>query len=148
MLRTWVVRGGIALVALFLVIQLVPYGHARTNPPAVQEPSWDSAQTRELAVQSCYDCHSNQTTWPWYTNVAPISWLAQSDVDRGRARLNFSEWNRPYRAANEAGRQVQEGEMPPSIYLLAHPGARLSSVEQQALVQGLQATLGSRNASH
>lgn len=55
----WVAWGGVVLVALFLAIQLVPYGRAHTNPPVVQEPTWDSAQTRQLAVQSCYDCHSN-----------------------------------------------------------------------------------------
>ena len=64
---------GTAVIALLLLIQLVPYGRNHANPPVRQEPAWDSPQTRELAVRACYDCHSNQTAWPWYTNVAPIS---------------------------------------------------------------------------
>lgn len=117
------------------------------QPPVTQEPFWHSSQTRQLAAQARFDCHSDQAVWPWYTSVAPFPWLAQSDVDRGRARLNFSEWNRQYHAAGEARRQVQSGEMPPSIYLLMHPGAHLTAARQQALIQGLQATLGSQNAS-
>ena len=62
----------LAVVALALLIQLVPYGRAHTNPPVVAEPNWDSPQTRELAVRACFDCHSNETTWPWYSNIAPI----------------------------------------------------------------------------
>ena len=66
-----------------------------SNPPVTQEPKWDSARTRQLAADSCFDCHSNLTKWRWYSNVAPMSWLVQSDVDGGRAALNFSEWDKP-----------------------------------------------------
>lgn len=81
----------VGLVALFLLIQLIPYGRQHTNPPVVAEPAWDSPQTRDLAVRACFDCLSNDTVWPWYSNVAPISWLVQRDIDEGRQRLNFSE---------------------------------------------------------
>jgi len=64
------------LVGLLVVIQFVPYGRAHTNPPVAQEPIWDSPQTRELARRACFDCHSNETMWPWYSNIAPISWIA------------------------------------------------------------------------
>jgi mono/diheme cytochrome c family protein len=57
------------------------------------EPAWDSGRTRVLAQQSCFDCHSNLTKWPWDSNIAPFSWLIQRDVDSGRSALNFSEWN-------------------------------------------------------
>ena len=70
-----IVRLAIAAVALFIVIQLVPYGRDHTNPPATKEVQWNSPQTKDLAVRACFDCHSNKTTWPWYSNVAPISWL-------------------------------------------------------------------------
>ncbi|MEZ4770229.1 MAG: heme-binding domain-containing protein [Caldilineales bacterium] len=76
----------LALVAVFLLIQLVPYGRDHTNPPVVQEPVWDSPQTEALARAACYDCHSNEVVWPWYSNIAPISWLVQRDVDEGRQR--------------------------------------------------------------
>jgi hypothetical protein len=123
-------------------MQLVPYGRAHTNPPVAAEPEWDSETTRNLAARACYDCHSNQTEWPWYSNVAPVSWLNQWDVDRGRGKLNFSEFDREQRDARKAAREVQEGDMPPWYYLPAHPEAQLSDAEKQALIQGLRATLG------
>ena len=129
------------IVAFVIALQLVPYGHAHTNPPVQAEPKWDSPQTRELAKRACFDCHSNETVWPWYSNVAPISWLIQHDVDEGRGRLDFSEWNRPQRETRGAARQIQEGRMPPSYYLMMHPSARLSPDETQALIRGLNASL-------
>ncbi len=95
-LRAMLLGGAGCLVlaaAGFGLLQLVPYGRNHTNPPVAAEPAWASAQTRALAVRACFDCHSNETTWPWYSNVAPVSWLIQRDVDEGRRRLNFSEWN-------------------------------------------------------
>ena len=132
----------IGAVVVFALLQLVPYGHDHNNPPVVAEPQWDSPQTRELAARACFDCHSNETRWPWYSNVAPVSWLIQHDVQDGRRQLNFSEWNQPQRAAHEVGEVIGEGEMPPWVYLLLHPSANLSPAEKQALVAGLQKTLG------
>ncbi len=125
-----------------ILIQFIPYGRDHTNPPVGTEPQWDSPQTRELAVRACFDCHSNQTTWPWYSNVAPISWLIQHDVQEGRARLNFSEWNNPQREVDNAARQVQRGQMPQFYYVFLHPTANLTADEKQALIKGLQASLG------
>ncbi len=132
-----------AVVILGVAIQLVPYGHAHTNPPVRQEPAWDRPTTRELAARACYDCHSNQTVWPWYSQIAPVSWLIQNDVDRGRQRLNFSEWNRPQRGARAGSvdRRIQRGSMPPWYYLLMHSQASLSDAEKQTLVRGLDTTV-------
>jgi hypothetical protein len=132
-------------VTLALVIQFVPYGRDHRNPPVRAEPTWDSAQTRALAVRACFACHSNQVEWPWYSNVAPFSWLTQRDVEEGRRALNFSEWDRPQEEAGEAAETVREGEMPPVLYRLAHPNAQLSEAETQALVQGLVATIGQQD---
>ena len=130
------------LILLGLVIQLIPYGRAHTNPPVTAEPQWDSPQTRTLFMRACGDCHSNETTWPWYSNIAPASWLVQYDVDEGRAAFNVSEWGRGENEADEAAEKVQKGEMPPWQYLILHPEARLSAAEKQALIQGLIATFG------
>jgi hypothetical protein len=127
----------LAVGLLLILIQGVPYGRAHTNPPVRQEPTWDSAQTRALAVRACFDCHSNQTDWPWYTNVAPVSWLAQRDVERGRRELNFSEWDRRQEGGREASETVQKGSMPPGYYVLVHPDAQLSVTERQMLLSGL-----------
>jgi Haem-binding domain len=134
----WLVVAG---VALFLVIQLVPYGRDHANPPVTQEVKWDSPRTRELAVRACFDCHSNQTTWPWYSNVAPLSWLIQHDVAEGRQQLNFSEWDKPHPNAAKAVEQVQTGRMPRWYYLPIHPSASLSASEKDELVQGLVASM-------
>ncbi len=128
-------------VVLLLVIQLVPYGRGRTNPPVSREPAWDSPLTRELARRACFDCHSNESRWPWYSRVAPVSWLVFRDVSEGRAKLNFSEWDRPQEEAGEASEALLEGEMPPWFYLPLHPEARLSSGEKEALAAGLARTL-------
>lgn len=131
-----------AVVLSGLAIQLVPYGRNHTNPPVRQEPAWNSPQTKALVQRACYDCHSNETVWPWYSTIAPMSWLVQRDVDKGRQELNFSQWDRPPREPGESVEQVQKGEMPQWYYVIAHPDAKLSSAEHQALIQGLQATLG------
>jgi hypothetical protein len=129
-----------ALLGGLVVIQLVPYGRDHDNPPVVAEPLWDSAQTRELAVLACFDCHSNETVWPWYPNVAPVSWPVQRDVDQGREHLNYSEWNRR-QEGEEPAETVRDGSMPPRSYLLTHP-ARLTDPELAALADGLVATFG------
>jgi hypothetical protein len=137
--RKWLMWGLVALVGVFVVIQLVPYGGAHTNPPIVAEPAWDSQTTRDLAVRACFDCHSNETNWPWYTNVAPISWLTQHDVEEGRRELNFSEWGPDARHSDEAAETVDEGEMPPPYYAWVHSSARLSDAEKRQLSDGFRA---------
>lgn len=142
----WIVA---ILAAGFLLLQVVPYGRAHDNPPVVGEPNWNSPQTRELAQQACFDCHSNETTWPWYSSVAPVSWLVQRDVDEGRRHLNFSDWNQSHEGhshegheAEELGEVVLNGEMPPANYLITHPEAKLTEDERAALAAGLAATAG------
>ena len=129
-------------LGVFAVAQIVPYGRAHQNPPVVQEPAWDSPHTRALAQRACFDCHSNETVWPWYSNVAPISWQVQRDVDEGREKLNFSEWGMGEQEADEIYESVQEGEMPMGIYLLTHPEARLNAEEKGLLLSGLQKMFG------
>lgn len=146
MLKRFSVMAGLGLFSLiavaFLAIQVVPYGRDHTNPPVRQEPAWANSRTRELAVRACYDCHSNETKWPWYSNVAPISWLVQRDVDEGRDELNFSRWDQPQREADDAAETVIDGEMPPWFYVVPHPEANLSREENELLIQGLRATFG------
>jgi hypothetical protein len=150
----------IALIVLVAVVLLIsiPVWLLQRNPPVVQEPPWNSPQTRALAVRACFDCHSNQTNWPIWTRIPPGSWLAMFDTIRGRRHLNFSE----YGAARQGGegegfggqergagrdefaRVIQDGEMPPWYYLMLHPEAKLSDAEKQQLTQGLEATLGNQ----
>ncbi len=135
---------GIVVVAL--AIQAVPFGWDRSNPPVTAEPDWDSARTRELVVRACFDCHSNEVEYPWYSRVAPMSWAVQLHVDQGRAEVNYSEWDRPQDEAEESAETVIDGEMPPAFYTrFAHSDARLTDAELEELIAGLEATLGSED---
>jgi len=136
----------LVLLVLLVLIQLVPYGRDHANPPVRQEPAWDGPRTRELAARACFDCHSNETRWPWYSHVAPASWLVASDIAEGRREMNFSEWDLPQKEAEEAAEKVREGEMPLRGYLLAHPEARLTDAERDELARGLEASVGTRES--
>lgn len=135
--------GGIGAVVLFALIQAVPYGRSHHNPPVQAEPRWDSPRTRELAVRACFDCHSNETAYPWYSNVAPVSWLLARHVSEGRHKLNFSTWGTGRQEAEHFARLIESGEMPSWDYVLMHPEARLTDAEKQQLIDGLAKTLGS-----
>ncbi|MBX7235504.1 MAG: heme-binding domain-containing protein [Caldilineales bacterium] len=155
----WIV---VAVVAGFVLIQILPFGRNHTNPPVVAEPQWDGLQTRALAARACFDCHSNESVWPWYSNIAPVSWLITHDVDEGRSKLNFSEWGVVRAGRGSEGEEgeegegrpgggergegddvvhlVRSGEMPPWYFVLLHPNAKLTDAEKEALIQGLQAS--------
>jgi len=131
----------VVLVIVGVAIQFVPYGHDHTNPRTVQEVKWNSPETRTLASNACLSCHSNLTEWPWYTNIAPISWLTTHDVEDGRAKLNFSEWQRPQEAdLQEVVDAIRSKEMPPLVYRVVHSEARLTDAERQLLEAGLVKT--------
>jgi mono/diheme cytochrome c family protein len=141
--RRYATLGLGGLMAFLLVIQVVPYGRDHTNPPVISEPAWDSPQTRALFYRACADCHSNETVWPWYSNVAPISWLVVHDTAEGRGVFNVSEWGQARRnKADEAAETVQKKSMPPWFYLPTHPTANLTNAERQQLINGLVATFG------
>ncbi len=127
-----------------LVIQLVPYGRAHTNPPVTGEPAWATPETRALMVRSCYSCHSNEVEYPWYSNVAPVSWAIQRHVEEGRAAVNFSEFTTDPRNARDSVEVILEGSMPPPYFTRfgLHSQAKLTQEEQDQLVAGLQATPG------
>jgi mono/diheme cytochrome c family protein len=130
-----------AAILVFALIQLVPFGRDHTNPPVVSEPQWSSPEARALVKQSCFDCHSNETVWPWYSNVAPASWLVQFDVNEGRRKFNFSDWNRNPGELDEMIEVIREGEMPPLKYTINHPEARLNAQKKQELIDALKSSI-------
>jgi hypothetical protein len=144
-LRNLLKWGIIIIVGGFVLIQLVPYGRNHSNPPIQSEPNWDSPETRVLADRACFDCHSNEVDWSrWYTSVAPASWLVQHDVDDGRQRLNFSEWDQggKPRDIKDLWTVLERNSMPPWQYLLLHSEAKLTPAEVDQLVAGLKASSG------
>jgi mono/diheme cytochrome c family protein len=136
---------GLGLLGL-LLIQLIPFGHARTNPPSVAEPNWSSPQARALVKEHCFQCHSNETHWTWYSNIAPGSWLIAFDVIEGRQRFNFSDWNHNPGELDEMVAAVQEGEMPPLQYWIVHPSARMNAQQKQDLIQALKTSVNDNMA--
>jgi mono/diheme cytochrome c family protein len=146
-MRKRIIRVGIVVVAVgaafFLLIQIIPIGPRLTNPPVAAEPKWDSPQTRTLAKRACFDCHSNETKWPWYSYIAPVSWLLANDVLNARAAFNFSDWHAGDMRSAAMDAQINSGRMPLPQYLLIHPNARFTNAEKQQLVAGLTSTLAS-----
>ena len=132
--------GGFGLIAL--IIQFIPVD----LPPADQDRSGDMLGTglaneeiAQLLKTSCYNCHSNETVYPWYSHVAPSSWLVAKDVRDGRDELNFSTWlqydtSRMIRKLDDIATEVGEGHMPKGIYTLVHPSARLSAGQRDLIV--------------
>jgi len=141
----------LALGIAVLAAQLVTV--ERVNPPASPgSPLAAPAQIEATLRRACYDCHSNQTRWPWYGRVAPASWLVARDVALGRKELNFSEWRSYYpqtrmRKLQWMGRVVRERSMPPWAYRLMHPGARLTDAERAMLDRWIESEI-STPASH
>jgi heme-binding protein len=139
--RRYAAIGALGLLALLVLIQLVPYGRDHANPPATKQVALAASAQREIFGNSCQDCHSNHTEWLWYTNVAPVSWLVQSDVDGGREHLNLSTWDKAQPGLDEVVQQIQSGEMPPLKYWISpyHRSARLSDTQKRQLIAGFRA---------
>lgn len=137
----------VAIVVVgFIVLQLIPAGSinarfaAPGNPPVTKTINWDSPETEKLARAACFDCHSNETKYPWYSTIAPVSWLVNKDINEGRREMNLSTGRRV--EGDEMIEQIQRGKMPPPIYLPMHPEANLTAEQKQQLIKGLQATFG------
>lgn len=134
----------VGAVGALIFMQFLPLGVSRDNPPVVNEITWDSMTTEALAKRACYDCHSNESIWPWYSYIAPVSWMVVQDVVKGRAVLNFSEWTPEQAAAvkvEDAVELVSKDLMPLPYYEILHPEARLSETEEGRLIIGLIDTL-------
>jgi hypothetical protein len=121
---------------LLVVTQFIPVD--RTNPPVETDIAAPEPVAGVLR-RACYDCHSNETVWPWYSRVSPVKFLVARDVHEGREHLNFSTWNRLDAAKRDEAlehviEEVGEGKMPLPIYLPAHPEARLADADREAIV--------------
>jgi len=132
----------IALVAIFVIMQFVP-----ANLPEVSDDiTNDLIANNDIPIEvenilrnTCYDCHSNQTVYPWYSYVAPVKFLISRDTEEGREHVNFSEWETLSKmdkaeVLDELMEEVEEGEMPMKIYPLTHPEARLSDSDVETLL--------------
>jgi hypothetical protein len=127
----------LGIIAVGLIgIQFFPV--VRSNPPVLAEIEAPT-EVMNIFRRACYDCHSNETVWPWYSHVAPVSWLMESDVKVGRSNVNFSEWNEYSEKLRnlkryKIGKEVDEGEMPLWFYVPLHSEAKLSKADIELIV--------------
>jgi mono/diheme cytochrome c family protein len=126
------------LVVLVGAVQLVPYGWSHPNPAETSPVVLADPTGAEIFEAACADCHTNRTDWPPYAYVAPMSWLVRRDVEAGRRAFNLSEWDESEADGDDAADEVEDGDMPPAQYRLAHPDARLSSSEKAQLIEALE----------
>lgn len=137
----------LGFIALLVIIQF--FRIDKTNPAIVQENDFISVTTppeniKQLLKTSCYDCHSNESTYPWYTNIAPVSWWVKQHINEAREELNFSEWGtftekRKKHKLEEVYEEVEEGEMPLKSYLIVHSDAKLTTEQKNELVAWFKA---------
>lgn len=129
-----------ALVVALLAAQAIPV--TRDNP-AIEAKLETPPAIEAVLRRSCFDCHSHETRWPWYSRVAPMSWLVANHVHEGRAELNFSRWGalpaeKQQKKLAKTREEIREGEMPLFSYVLGHPEARLSAADRSLLLEWLQ----------
>jgi len=147
-MRSWKKKAGLAGIIVLLAAQLVPVD--RSNPPV--DPSKTiyaltpmPANVRSVFQGSCANCHSNETHWPWYSRVAPFSWIVAHDVHQGRRNLNFSNWGiyplrRRQNKLESICDQLMNGEMPDSKYVFVHRDAKLTQEQKEAVCTWTQTT--------
>ena len=133
----WIKKFAVGLIAVLIVVQFVPV--ARVNPTEKGQPPAPS-EVHTLLQRACYDCHSNETRWPWYSQVAPMSFLIARDVTEGRREINFSTWSqynerRKTRKLKEIAKQVEKGKMPQWYYVSLHPDAKLSATDRELIIK-------------
>jgi hypothetical protein len=141
----------IGLFVLLVIIQFFPAEKpavAINNPNDIHKEVLISPEVSKMLRNACYDCHSNETVYPWYASIAPISWLVIHDIEEGRKELNFSEWipytlRRKNHKLDEIVELVESGEMPMKIYTPLHPEAKLTEEQKAALISWAKNLKGS-----
>ncbi|MCS6985318.1 MAG: heme-binding domain-containing protein [Leptospiraceae bacterium] len=145
MRKKWVFWGFFVFLA---GIQFLPILEVEKNPPIEKVPTWDSETTKQFFSRACADCHSHETRWPWYSHVAPISWLIRYHVREGREHFNISRHGLQKKdKSHEAAEELEDGSMPLLPYLWLHPEARLTPAEKRQFVEGLRRTFPPREKS-
>lgn len=144
----WLYASIVGVCIVFLAIQVVPLDQSNST---IEADLHAPKQVDLILRRACYDCHSNETVWPWYSRIAPVSWAIANDVKKGRAALNFSTWTRlsneqRAEAVAESWEEVAEGKMPTWYYVPLHPDARLSAEDKSALREWARSAGGTAGA--
>ena len=133
----WIKQIVVVLIIVLVTMQFIPVD--RSNPSDRGQPA-APPEVETILRRACYDCHSNETRWRWYAQIAPISFLLARDVKEGRREVNFSIWDRyeqrrKARKLKEIVKEVEEGDMPPWYYVSVHADAKLSQADREAIVK-------------
>lgn len=142
--RSWTLAGALVVALAGVALQMAPINTAHATPAHITEPPWSSPEFRAQFMRSCGDCHSNDTVWPWYSQIPIVSGFIRRHVEEGRQKLNVSEWGTPLQGehAEHVADTAQRGSMPPASYLLLHPDARMDAAAMQDFVKGATDTFG------
>lgn len=139
----------LVLLLAFVVMQF--FRIDKTNPPVVEADDFisitqPSAEVEKILRTACYDCHSNETVYPWYSNIAPVSWMLEDHIEEGREHLNFSKWGtfelkKQNHKLDECAEEVEEGEMPLNSYTWTHGDASLSDKQKKTLADWFESCM-------
>lgn len=140
-----------ALIVVVIVIQFINSRLPETAPSGPGDVALSEnvpADVKEIMQRACYDCHSMETQYPWYSYVAPVKWLVKSDINEGRHHVNFSNWadyqdKEKVKKLDDLHEEVEKGDMPPSNYLFMHSEARLTESDRQKLINWADSTADS-----
>lgn len=152
--KTFTAAAALSLLVAGFALSSIRSPSDESGNASIADPGEIDAPPPIAAVlrRACYDCHSNRTRWPWYSHIAPVSWLVAHDVALGRRELNFSEWQTYYpqtrmRKLRWMERAVNECAMPPRDYLLMHRQARLNDAERAALTRWIESQIADASVS-
>lgn len=148
-MKKWIKRIAYFLLLGLIIIQFFPGEKpavSTDNPGDIHNEVLVNPEVSGILKAACYDCHSNETKYPWYASVAPVSWLVIHDTNEGRDELNFSEWatysaKRKHHKLEEVIEMVEEGEMPLAVYNITHPEGRLTDAQMEALISWAKARM-------
>ncbi len=148
-MKKWIKRIAYFLLLGLIIIQFFPGEKpavSTDNPGDIHNEVLVNPEVSGILKAACYDCHSNETKYPWYASVAPVSWLVIHDTNEGRDELNFSEWatysaKRKHHKLEEVIEMVEEGEMPLAVYNITHPEGRLTDAQIEALISWAKARM-------
>jgi hypothetical protein len=138
--------GGLMLMQFIPIWMIEPMMDPR-NPPVQYEIEWASDEADSIMRMVCYTCHSNETRYPIYAQIAPVSWMAAEHVNQGRQQLNFSEQPMDEISMGRLIEYIQSDAMPPAEYRLTHPEANLSEAQKAVLIEGIRATFNSQQSA-
>ncbi len=134
------------IIVILIVCQFFPID--KTNPEVDSTKDFltmenPPTEVKQLIKTACYDCHSNETQYPWYTNVAPISWWIKKHIDNGRKKLNYSNWgdyeaDKKQHKLKESAEEIHEKQMPLLSYFVMHPEAKLDDTQRQMIVDWIK----------